>query len=92
MKICLREGLSEVLYSSLKGVHAQIFSIVILQNNYIEDGKSECLKSISVEYNCIMPRVRENYLCEETTTVIEIASCVLFKRYLLYKNLTLRRL
>lgn len=66
---------------ALKGVHAQIFLIVMLQNNYIENGKFECFKiflCVCRGYNCIVPRLTENCLYEETMAVIEVASCCTF--------------
>lgn len=36
------------------------------------------LKVILWDYNCIMPRLRENYLYEEIRAVIEIASLCAF--------------
>lgn len=62
---------------ALKGVHTQIL-IVIPQNNYIENGIFECFQSIFMGYNYIMPRLRGNYLCEETRAGIEIASLCAF--------------
>lgn len=66
---------------ALKGVHAQIFLIVTLQNNYTENGKSECLKiffCMRRGHNCIMPWLTENCLYEEIMAVIEVASCCAF--------------